>query len=228
MSSEIRDDAADLVASLRAALAVFEEQLQRAEALRARAGRSHERLSEFLRLGLEGADPAETRRHRQQWFEEMRREFGRGSGWEDMRASRALSRRWSTAFCDAYEALMRVYPCVEAQERARQVAATLRSIRLLEVDIPVPEPPEFPKPDINLAEHTREAEAGVSPAPERLAAGGERTSTQRFEMARDFFQRMDPYHERVLEELNERSARTGELLREALRQAEALAGELPA
>ncbi len=117
------------------------------------------------------------------------------------------------AFCDSYEALMHLYAYPEAQPAAAKIASLLREIRLLQV----PEPISGSPPTLTLSHEPEEGASVEAPGELRRRVG---------QQAMGFFRAMHERSEMTQRSAEEKIERTNSLLREALREAQALSKAL--
>jgi hypothetical protein len=204
----MNEGAKSLVAALGEAVTVFEEQGRHAEQARDEAEAIHTRFTRVLERyqASGGAEP--TVDPRAQWLSGAGGSRSLEAVQEQVRESTRLSARWEQAFCDSYEALMRLYAHPEARASAERIATLLRTVRLLQFETQPCDPPPF-----QLSGAAADSEAETTPERKRRMAS----------MALDFFGGMDAWHEKVQDTWQEQAERTASLLREALSEAQIIA-----
>lgn len=196
--------AQQLVSALELALSVFEEKRRRMDASRERAEAMHMRLMNVLK-GYRAGESASPFGDRKAQFLDTMKDLRAES---NAQAVMSLSKRREEAFCDCYDALIRLYAYPQAQSGAEKVAALLRSIRLLEVSDEMLTPPNFASPE---SPGTTENETGEQ---RRQHWAG---------TALDFLGSMDGFREKVQHTYEEKHEQAVNLLRQAIDEARAIA-----
>ena len=128
----------------------------------------------------------------------------------DLQQDSRLSFRYERAFRDAYDALILLATEPPMQENAKQIAALLREIRLLELDH---------NPELFTIENLPKPQLGTSEQPE----SERRQKVADFTIS--FMGKMDEHVEKVMSNLNAKSQQIEMLLRQALQMAKSLPDE---
>jgi hypothetical protein len=204
MDQELPLAAQRLVASLREAIEVFEEQGKQAEIARETAERTRQVFSQWANRRSEQTDAALSTDAQQPLRSLLSSQPSLEMVQDDARASGLLSLRWETAFCDVYEALMQLCAYPEARPVTESITGKIRALRLLQVEQFSEESPAFTPPTLN-------------PDPD---------GPSRRERALSFMLEMDRHLETVVDGFDEKIQLTASYLRDALSEAETLAASV--
>jgi hypothetical protein len=193
-----------LVASLREAIAVFEEQGKQAEIARETAERTRQVFSQWSTRRTEQTDAEQPAETQQPLRSLLSNQPSLEMVQEDARISELLSLRWETAFSDVYESLMQLCAHPEARSVAESIAEKIRALRILQVERFSEEAPAFTPPALNP----------------------DSDGPSRWERALSFMREMDQYVETVADGFDEKIQLTANYLRDALSEAETFAASV--
>lgn len=210
---DFRNDVGELCRAARELLTVFDRQQAEAEAARERAEASRAVFDRYMESFRTGSEPASREDRSQTLLRALRTAGGMDDAQASFRDLADLSRRWETGFCDLYEALIRLNAYPEVRTAVAQVAAQVRTIRLMQltrdedVDLTL-----LPEPPVSFG---RLPEVGDQ-------HGLEMFRRERAESAQRFMSGMDDYVREVGNEMMSRLQLTRGHLEELLTAAEAL------